>query len=143
MLGLKVCAAKPSPDYFSSNKIPRPVILDPTDPTNNVGKDDGFWELLTEEAMAWLYSPSLNTESPAPYWDVLVRGFPRWREEPPNSDLSVCLGFLCVPAATQSHAQCSLKQQRFICPLFWMPEFRRQEMGSTGLSQEVQGKFSL
>ncbi|XP_021019121.1 2'-5'-oligoadenylate synthase 2 [Mus caroli] len=49
----------------------RPVILDPTDPTNNVGKDDRFWELLTEEAGAWLYSPSLNTESPAPYWDVL------------------------------------------------------------------------
>ncbi|CAO2629259.1 2'-5'-oligoadenylate synthase 3 [Lemmus lemmus] len=49
----------------------RPIILDPTDPTNNVGKDDGSWQLLTEEALAWLYSPSLNDMSPAPYWNVL------------------------------------------------------------------------
>lgn len=49
---------------------PRPVILDPTDPTNNVGKGDGFWQLLAEEARAWLYSPRLN-ESEEQYWDVL------------------------------------------------------------------------
>ncbi|CAO2629448.1 2'-5'-oligoadenylate synthase 2, partial [Lemmus lemmus] len=49
----------------------RPVILDPTDPTNNVGKDDGSWQLLTEAAQAWLYSPSLNDMSPAPCWNVL------------------------------------------------------------------------
>ncbi|KAL6035452.1 hypothetical protein STEG23_005654, partial [Scotinomys teguina] len=49
----------------------RPVILDPTDPTNNVGKDDGSWQMLTEEAQAWLYSPSLNDVSPAPHWNVL------------------------------------------------------------------------
>ncbi|XP_052024854.1 2'-5'-oligoadenylate synthase 2 isoform X3 [Apodemus sylvaticus] len=51
----------------------RPVILDPSDPTNNVGKDDGSWQILAEKARAWLYSPSLNNESPAPYWDVLPR----------------------------------------------------------------------
>nr|XP_048278264.1 2'-5'-oligoadenylate synthase 2 isoform X2 [Myodes glareolus] len=49
----------------------RPVILDPTDPTNNVGKDDGSWEMLTEAALAWLYSPSLNDMPPAPCWNVL------------------------------------------------------------------------
>ncbi|XP_052611187.1 2'-5'-oligoadenylate synthase 3 isoform X2 [Peromyscus californicus insignis] len=49
----------------------RPVILDPTDPTNNVGKDDGSWKMLTEAAQAWLYSPSLNNVSPAPHWNVL------------------------------------------------------------------------
>ncbi|XP_051017547.1 2'-5'-oligoadenylate synthase 2 [Acomys russatus] len=52
-------------------KSQRPVILDPTDPTNNVGKDAEFWELLREEAGAWLYSPSLNEVSPAPCWNVL------------------------------------------------------------------------
>ncbi|XP_028609750.1 2'-5'-oligoadenylate synthase 2 isoform X1 [Grammomys surdaster] len=51
-------------------KSPRPVILDPTDPTNNVGKGVRFWQLLKEEAQAWLDSLSLN-ESPATYWDVL------------------------------------------------------------------------
>ncbi|XP_038201226.1 2'-5'-oligoadenylate synthase 2 [Arvicola amphibius] len=49
----------------------RPVILDPTDPTNNVGKDDGSWQMLTKAAQAWLYSPSLNDMSPAPCWNVL------------------------------------------------------------------------
>ncbi|XP_076778764.1 2'-5'-oligoadenylate synthase 2 [Arvicanthis niloticus] len=49
---------------------PRPVILDPTDPTNNVGKDAEFWQLLAEEAQDWLRSRSLNV-SPAPYWEVL------------------------------------------------------------------------
>ncbi|XP_050015051.1 2'-5'-oligoadenylate synthase 2-like isoform X2 [Alexandromys fortis] len=48
----------------------RPIILDPTDPTNNVGKD-GSWELLTEAAQAWLDSPSLNDMSPAQCWNVL------------------------------------------------------------------------
>lgn len=49
---------------------PRPVILDPTDPTNNVGKDDGFWQLLAEEAQEWLNSLRLNTPH-EPCWDVL------------------------------------------------------------------------
>ncbi|XP_055462363.1 2'-5'-oligoadenylate synthase 2 isoform X2 [Psammomys obesus] len=48
----------------------RPIILDPTDPTNNVGREDVFWQLLTEEAQAWLSSPSLNV-SPGPCWNVL------------------------------------------------------------------------
>ncbi|XP_036028111.1 2'-5'-oligoadenylate synthase 2 [Onychomys torridus] len=49
----------------------RPVILDPTDPTNNVGKDDGSWQMLTEAAQAWLDSPSLKNVLPAPRWNVL------------------------------------------------------------------------
>lgn len=49
---------------------PRPVILDPTDPTNNVGKDDRFWHLLAEEAQEWLNSLRLNKPH-KPCWDVL------------------------------------------------------------------------
>ncbi|GAB1290107.1 2'-5'-oligoadenylate synthase 2 [Apodemus speciosus] len=57
---------------FCTNSTPKePVILDPTDPTNNVGKDAGYWQILAEKAQAWLYSPSLNNESPPPYWNVL------------------------------------------------------------------------
>uniref|UniRef100_A0A8C0WEC4 2'-5' oligoadenylate synthase n=1 Tax=Castor canadensis TaxID=51338 RepID=A0A8C0WEC4_CASCN len=49
----------------------RPVILDPTDPTNNVSRDHSFWLQLKEEASHWLTSPSLNNELPAPRWNVL------------------------------------------------------------------------
>ncbi|XP_062944261.1 2'-5'-oligoadenylate synthase 2 isoform X2 [Cynocephalus volans] len=50
----------------------RPVILDPTDPTNNVGRDNKkCWKLLQQEAQSWLCSPSLNNELPRPSWDVL------------------------------------------------------------------------
>ncbi|XP_021087982.1 2'-5'-oligoadenylate synthase 2 isoform X2 [Mesocricetus auratus] len=49
----------------------RPVILDPADPTNNVGKDDGSWQMLTEEAQDWLCSLRRNDVSPAPCWNVL------------------------------------------------------------------------
>ncbi|XP_048196666.1 LOW QUALITY PROTEIN: 2'-5'-oligoadenylate synthase 2-like [Perognathus longimembris pacificus] len=49
----------------------RPVILDPTDPTNNVSWNHAPWAQLKEEAALWLRSPSLNKESPAPSWDVL------------------------------------------------------------------------
>ncbi|CAH6778849.1 Oas2 [Phodopus roborovskii] len=50
----------------------RPVILDPTDPTNIVGKDDdGSWQMLAEEAEAWLYSLRQKDMSPARCWDVL------------------------------------------------------------------------
>lgn len=49
-------------------RSPRPVILDPTDPTNNVSKDNTCWQLLKQEAEMWLFS--LN-ESPGPSWNVL------------------------------------------------------------------------
>nr|KAF6403819.1 2'-5'-oligoadenylate synthetase 2 [Molossus molossus] len=48
----------------------RPVILDPTDPTNNVSKDQLCWQLLKEEAQRWLSDPSLQ-EHPGPPWNVL------------------------------------------------------------------------
>lgn len=51
-----------------SPSSPKPVILDPTDPTNNVSKDITCWELLKEEAEIWLFC--LN-ESPGPSWNVL------------------------------------------------------------------------
>ncbi|EPQ01944.1 2'-5'-oligoadenylate synthase 2 [Myotis brandtii] len=50
----------------------RPVILDPTDPTNMVSKDETCWRLLKIEAQNWLFSLSLR-ESPGPSWNVLRR----------------------------------------------------------------------
>ncbi|XP_014396651.1 PREDICTED: 2'-5'-oligoadenylate synthase 3 [Myotis brandtii] len=49
----------------------RPVILDPTDPTNMVSKDETCWRLLKIEAQNWLFSLSLR-ESPGPSWNVLA-----------------------------------------------------------------------
>ncbi|XP_027269934.1 2'-5'-oligoadenylate synthase 2 isoform X3 [Cricetulus griseus] len=50
----------------------RPVILDPTDPTNNVGEDnDRNWQMLTEAAQDWLCSLGQNDMPPAPCWNVL------------------------------------------------------------------------
>ncbi|XP_014642579.1 PREDICTED: 2'-5'-oligoadenylate synthase 2 isoform X2 [Ceratotherium simum simum] len=48
----------------------RPVILDPTDPTNNVSRDDVYWQQLKKEAECWLSSSGLN-EPPGPSWNVL------------------------------------------------------------------------
>ncbi|XP_032954015.1 2'-5'-oligoadenylate synthase 2 [Rhinolophus ferrumequinum] len=53
---------------LSQIRSPRPVILDPTDPTNNVSKDNTCWQLLKQEAEVWLLY--LN-ESPGPSWNVL------------------------------------------------------------------------
>uniref|UniRef100_U3E5H3 2'-5' oligoadenylate synthase n=2 Tax=Callithrix jacchus TaxID=9483 RepID=U3E5H3_CALJA len=49
----------------------RPVILDPTDPTNNVSGDYRCWQRLKQEAQTWLTSPNLDNELPAPSWNVL------------------------------------------------------------------------
>ncbi|XP_068419766.1 2'-5'-oligoadenylate synthase 2 isoform X1 [Eschrichtius robustus] len=51
-------------------RSPRPVILDPTDPTSNVSKDNTCWQLLKQEAQTWLFSLRLN-ESPGLSWNVL------------------------------------------------------------------------
>lgn len=53
-------------------RSPRPVILDPTDPTNNVSKDKDkvCWEPLNQEAQAWLNYFSQNGP-PGPFWNVL------------------------------------------------------------------------
>uniref|UniRef100_A0A8C6AH53 2'-5'-oligoadenylate synthetase 2 n=1 Tax=Monodon monoceros TaxID=40151 RepID=A0A8C6AH53_MONMO len=51
-------------------RSPRPVILDPTDPTSNVSKDNTCWQLLKQEAQTWLSSLRLN-ESPGLSWNVL------------------------------------------------------------------------
>ncbi|XP_065760645.1 2'-5'-oligoadenylate synthase 2-like isoform X1 [Muntiacus reevesi] len=55
---------------LSQLQAPRPVILDPTDPTNNVSKDNICWPLLKNEALNWLHSLRQN-ESPGPSWNVL------------------------------------------------------------------------
>ncbi|XP_008059936.1 2'-5'-oligoadenylate synthase 2-like [Carlito syrichta] len=48
----------------------RPMILDPTDPTNKFSGDGQCWKLLKEEAQNWLASPGLCNELPLPSWDV-------------------------------------------------------------------------
>uniref|UniRef100_A0A8C0KYM0 2'-5'-oligoadenylate synthetase 2 n=1 Tax=Canis lupus dingo TaxID=286419 RepID=A0A8C0KYM0_CANLU len=55
---------------LSQLRSSRPVILDPTDPTNNVSKDNASWQLLKQEAQSWLSALSPN-ESPGPSWNVL------------------------------------------------------------------------
>ncbi|XP_043757618.1 2'-5'-oligoadenylate synthase 2 [Cervus elaphus] len=54
---------------LSQLQAPRPVILDPTDPTNNVSKDNTYWPLLKNEAQNRLHSLRQN-ESPGPSWNV-------------------------------------------------------------------------
>nr|XP_012611797.2 2'-5'-oligoadenylate synthase 2 [Microcebus murinus] len=48
----------------------RPVIVDPTDPTNNVGGGERCWRTLKEKAQLRLTSPSLDSQLPAPSWHV-------------------------------------------------------------------------
>ncbi|XP_053445290.1 2'-5'-oligoadenylate synthase 2 [Nycticebus coucang] len=48
----------------------RPVIIDPTDPTNNVSGDNRCWQVLKQEAQSWLTSPVLDNQFPAPSWNV-------------------------------------------------------------------------
>ncbi|XP_029778552.1 2'-5'-oligoadenylate synthase 2 [Suricata suricatta] len=55
---------------LSKLRSPRPVILDPTDPTHNVSEDKACWQLLQREADTWLSSLS-PSESPGPSWNVL------------------------------------------------------------------------
>ncbi|XP_070242166.1 2'-5'-oligoadenylate synthase 2 isoform X3 [Bos mutus] len=55
---------------LSQLQAPRPVILDPTDPTNNVSMDNTCWLQLKHEAQNWLRSLRQN-ESPGPSWNVL------------------------------------------------------------------------
>ncbi|XP_058995426.1 2'-5'-oligoadenylate synthase 1 isoform X1 [Mustela lutreola] len=52
---------------------PRPVILDPADPTGNVAGGDSYpWQRLAEEARAWLSYPCFKKGdgSPVGSWDV-------------------------------------------------------------------------
>ncbi|XP_025745421.1 2'-5'-oligoadenylate synthase 1 isoform X2 [Callorhinus ursinus] len=55
---------------------PRPVILDPADPTGNVAAGDPHsWQRLADEARAWLSYPCFKKGdgSPVGSWDVPVR----------------------------------------------------------------------
>ncbi|XP_042636543.1 2'-5'-oligoadenylate synthase 1 [Orycteropus afer afer] len=57
----------------------RPVILDPADPTGNLGAvNQGRWSGLASEAAYWLQSPCFKNPdgSPVPSWDVLTRHLP-------------------------------------------------------------------
>ncbi|XP_006739668.1 2'-5'-oligoadenylate synthase 1 [Leptonychotes weddellii] len=55
---------------------PRPVILDPADPTGNVAAGDpNGWRRLADEARAWLSYPCFKKGdgSPVGFWDMPVR----------------------------------------------------------------------
>ncbi|XP_072809409.1 2'-5'-oligoadenylate synthase 1 [Vicugna pacos] len=63
---------------------PRPVILDPADPTGNIGGGDRHsWQRLAEEAAAWLSYPCLKKwdGSPVDSWHVLPRKDSYWTHE--------------------------------------------------------------
>ncbi|XP_023369077.1 2'-5'-oligoadenylate synthase 2 [Otolemur garnettii] len=49
----------------------RPVIIDPTDPTNDVSGDQRCWQVLKQEAQSWLTSQALDKKLPAPSWNVV------------------------------------------------------------------------
>ncbi|PNJ82612.1 OAS1 isoform 5, partial [Pongo abelii] len=55
---------------------PRPVILDPADPTGNLGGGDPIgWRQLAQEAEAWLNYPCFKNwdGSPVSSWILLMR----------------------------------------------------------------------
>ncbi|XP_054450337.1 2'-5'-oligoadenylate synthase 2 [Pteronotus mesoamericanus] len=76
-------------------RSPRPVILDPTNPTNNVSQDKTCWLLLKEEAQFWLSSPSLR-DLPGPPWNVL----PTPLHETPGHRLDAFIKFFLQPNQT-------------------------------------------
>ncbi|XP_053784502.1 2'-5'-oligoadenylate synthase 2 [Desmodus rotundus] len=80
---------------LSQIRSPRPVILDPTDPTNNLSNDKTCWQLLKEEAQLWLSSPSLKV-SPGPSWNVL----PTPLHETPGHRLDAFIKFFLQPNQT-------------------------------------------
>lgn len=53
---------------------PRPVILDPADPTGNVGGEPGRWDRLAREARRWMTYPCLKDRhgSPVGSWDIEI-----------------------------------------------------------------------
>lgn len=50
---------------------PRPIILDPADPTNNLGRRNG-WKLVAEEAANCLWQACCMTVDHSGRWDVQV-----------------------------------------------------------------------
>lgn len=65
----------PRTHLSSLTVVPRPVILDPADPTGNVaGEDPQRWQRLAKEVEDWLsYSCCKNSDgTPVSTWDVPV-----------------------------------------------------------------------
>ena len=69
------------PTCSPTHSAPRPLILDPADPTWNVGQ--GSWELLAQEAAALETQACLMSREGTPVqpWDVTVGGG-AWRRGP-------------------------------------------------------------
>ncbi|XP_023589553.1 2'-5'-oligoadenylate synthase 1 isoform X1 [Trichechus manatus latirostris] len=66
----------------------RPVILDPADPTGNLGEHPERWQRLAEEALVWLSYPCFKNwdGSPVGSWNVPVRpSASSWPSIPPSS----------------------------------------------------------
>lgn len=74
LLSLSHCPA-PSlvPTCLPTHSAPRPLVLDPADPTWNVGQ--GCWKLLAQEAAALEMQACLmgTKGTPVQPWDVMVR----------------------------------------------------------------------
>ncbi|XP_036619508.1 2'-5'-oligoadenylate synthase 1-like [Trichosurus vulpecula] len=97
-------------EYLKSQlKKPRPVILDPADPTGDVGGGSRWrWDMLAQEAYRWSSAPCLRNwyGSCVQPWKVPVeqtlkgsKGFP-----PRSEGFSICDCFCCC----------------FCCVLFWI-----------------------
>lgn len=68
-------ADSPCTHLSSLTVVPRPVILDPADPTGNVaGEEPQSWQLLEQAVRVWLRcSCCKNSDgTPVSTWDVLV-----------------------------------------------------------------------
>ena len=124
------------------------MILDPTDPTSNVSKDNTCWQLLKRKAQTWLYSLRPN-ESPGLSWNVLVRGLSNIArvllQAGPSrySDCSLIQDHReLVSQRCHDKAPCTggLKQQKFTLSQFWGLEIQDQDVGRAMLPLKALGK---
>lgn len=112
--------------------------MDPTDPTNNMSKDNISWPLLKNEAQNWLHSLRQN-ESPGPSWNVLVRGLPSTTAAD-RARLPLGLQSLQDHPNLVSQSRCDkvpctgrLKQQKCIPSQFWGLEGQDRGISRTAL----------
>lgn len=105
------------PTCLPIRSAPRPLVLDPADPTWNVGQ--GSWELLAQQAAALGTQACLRSREGVSVqpWNVMVRGGSlgwRMRLPPPPSCLSLLVQRLQLLGA---HAADGLElRHRFFCP---------------------------
>ena len=113
--------------------------MDPTDPTNNVSKDNIYLPLLKDEAQNWLHSLRQN-ESHGPSWNVLVRGLSSRCAAADRARLALGLQSIQDHPKLVSQSRCDkvpctggLKQQKGIPSQFWGLEVQDQGISRTEL----------